>query len=305
MPTFAEFIPQVVPTVTAGTLKAYGTYWKRILEHWGSRRLDEPSPLEIERFGKELRAARVQRRNGRGGNGTEENFLAAIRCLYKRAVANGHIAPADNPAARGGQASPTAKSSARAAGRQAREDQSGPATSGDDPELDSLILRIHEETACPRMGALNLRPMDLDEDQRLVRLREKAGTERWQTVSPTLMSHLNKHAAERNAPLDGQLLRYRNGRPITYRCYDHLWVRLGEALPWIVVQGISTLDPPHHPQVGGTLVRLRRGPRLRETQRTQRRRGKHRHLRQSPGRRSRRRTRHAHGEPPPLATPQD
>jgi len=26
---------------------AYGSYWNRVLEHWGSRRLDEPSPSEI------------------------------------------------------------------------------------------------------------------------------------------------------------------------------------------------------------------------------------------------------------------
>ncbi len=38
----------------------------------------------------------------------------------------------------------------------------------------------------------------------------------------------------------GQLLRYRNGQPITYRRYDHLWVRIGEHLPWVYVQQIST-----------------------------------------------------------------
>ena len=86
VPTFAEFIPQVVAATTAGTLKAYGPYWKRIGEHWASRRLDEPGPLEIERLGKQLRAGRVIRRNGRGGAGAEENYVAAMRCLYRRAV---------------------------------------------------------------------------------------------------------------------------------------------------------------------------------------------------------------------------
>ena len=38
------------------------------------------------------------------------------------------------------------------------------ATTGDDPELDTLILRLHTETACRRGGALALRPADLDRD---------------------------------------------------------------------------------------------------------------------------------------------
>ena len=54
------------------------------------------------------------------------------------------------------------------------------------------------------------------------------------------MGYLLRHAAERGAPKDGQLLRYSDGRPITYRRYDHLWVRIGERLPWAAAQGVST-----------------------------------------------------------------
>jgi hypothetical protein len=39
------------------------------------------------------------------------------------------------------------------------------ATTGNDPALDSLLLRLHTETACRRGGALALRPADLDPDQ--------------------------------------------------------------------------------------------------------------------------------------------
>ncbi len=42
------------------------------------------------------------------------------------------------------------------------------ATTGNDPELDTLLLRLHTETACRRGGALALRPEDLDPDQCLV-----------------------------------------------------------------------------------------------------------------------------------------
>jgi integrase/recombinase XerC len=73
------------------------------------------------------------------------------------------------------------------------------------------------------VGALALRPQDLDSTQCLIFLREKGQTVRWQPVSPTLMAHLQRHADEQGVPRTGQqLLRYGNGRPITTRCYDHL-----------------------------------------------------------------------------------
>ncbi|HEV8558372.1 MAG TPA: tyrosine-type recombinase/integrase [Actinophytocola sp.] len=100
------------------------------------------------------------------------------------------------------------------------------ATTGTDPTLDTLILRLHTETACRRGGALALTPADLDTDQCLIRLRKKGETIRWQPVSLTLMAHLQHHAEQRHAPLNEQFLRYTNGKPITSRRYDHLWVRI-------------------------------------------------------------------------------
>jgi integrase/recombinase XerC len=106
--------------------------------------------------------------------------------------------------------------------------RSRPST-GNDPALDTLLLRLHIETACRRGGALAVRPADLDPDQCLILLREKGEAMRWQPVSPTLMAHLQHHARERHAHSGGQLLRYRDGRPITHRRYDHLWERIGQA----------------------------------------------------------------------------
>jgi integrase len=242
-PTFAEYVPQVRAATTPGTLKTYGSYWNKVVEEWGDRRLTEPSPLEIQQLGKELRAARLIRRNGRGGSGTEENFVAAMRCLYRRAVADKYLTEAENPAARVDK--PRRQPSTRRALPDARlaDIVTIVATTGDDPALDSLILRLHTETACRRGGALGLRRCDLDPKQCLIRLHEKGGTVRWQPVSPTLMRSLLAHWNERG-DLDpastGQLLRYRNGQPITYRRYDYLWERVGEHLSWAAVQGIST-----------------------------------------------------------------
>jgi integrase len=114
------------------------------------------------------------------------------------------------------------------------------ASTGDDPALDALLLRLHIETACRRGGALALTPEDLDPEQCLIRLHEKGETLRWQPVSPTLMSHLLAHAESRGGLDSGQrLLRYANGNPITSRRYDYLWQRLGRHLPWVATQQVS------------------------------------------------------------------
>jgi integrase/recombinase XerC len=221
-PTFAEYVPQVSAAVTDGTRRVYGAYWNRVLEHWAHRRLDEPSPSEIQQLSEYVRTHVVARRNARGGRSASEHLIAALRCLYNHAVADGMITEADNPARK--VAKPRRLPSTRRAvpdGRLAEINQAA-ASSGNDPALDTLILRLHSETACRRGGALALRPADLDPDQCLVLLHEKGGTVRWQPVSPTLMDHLVRHAEERPAPRNGQLLRYLNGRPVTYRRYDHL-----------------------------------------------------------------------------------
>jgi hypothetical protein len=55
------------------------------------------------------------------------------------------------------------------------------------------------------------------------------------------MRHLLAHHRERgDGDRDGSLLRYRNGRPLTSRRYDHLWHRIGQQLPWVHTQQIST-----------------------------------------------------------------
>ncbi|MEV7352791.1 site-specific integrase [Micromonospora chalcea] len=239
-PTFAEYVPVVAAAVSDGTRRAYGSYWKRVLEQWGQRRLDEPTPSEIEQLAEYTKTHVVARRNARGGRSAAEHLIASLRCLYKRAVADGYVSAADNPALKVAKPRRLPSTRRAVADNRLAEINAVAASTGDDPALDSLLLRLHTETACRRGGALAMRPVDLDPDQCLILLREKGDTVRWQPVSPTLMRHLQQHAEERHAVGTGQLLRYRNGQPITYRRYDHLWVRLGEHLPWVYVQQIST-----------------------------------------------------------------
>src|ERR1700756_4565907 len=65
VPTFAEYVPVVSAAVSAGTRRAYGSYWNRVVEHWGGRRLDEPTPSEIRQLMAYVKTHVGARRNAR------------------------------------------------------------------------------------------------------------------------------------------------------------------------------------------------------------------------------------------------
>ncbi len=157
-PTFAEYVPIVAKAVSDSSRRAYNSYWKKIVGQWGERRLDEPTPSEVKQLGEYIRANVVVRSNSRGGTSAVENFITALRCLYNQAVDDGVISEADNPASKVGK--PRRLKSTRHAVPDARlaEINEVAATTGDDPALDTLLLRLHIETACRRGGGLALRP---------------------------------------------------------------------------------------------------------------------------------------------------
>ncbi len=92
VPTFAEYVPMVSAAVSAGTRRAYGSYWNRIVDQWGERRLDEPTPSEIRQLMTWVKTYVVARRNARGGRSAQERLVAALRCVYRRAVEDGETA---------------------------------------------------------------------------------------------------------------------------------------------------------------------------------------------------------------------
>lgn len=69
----------------------------------------------------------------------------------------------------------------------------------------------------------------------------RCGTLRWQPITLDLAGSVAELARTRGAvhPTDA-LLRYRNGDPLTSRRYDQLWRRIGQQLPWVAAQNIST-----------------------------------------------------------------
>jgi integrase/recombinase XerC len=240
VPTFAEYIPRVSGAVSSGARRVYGSYWKRAIEAWGSRLITEVTASDIGALAEQVKATVVKRRNARGGRGAAEHLIAALRCMYRYAIADGILTESENPAAR--VPKPRRLRSTRRALPDSRLEEifDVVATTGDDPALDALLLRLHIETACRRGGALALMPEDLDADNCLIRLHEKGETVRWQPVSPTLMSYLLAHAESRGGLASGHhLLRYADGQAITSRRYDYLWRRLGRNLPWVAAQQVS------------------------------------------------------------------
>ncbi|MEV6135232.1 site-specific integrase [Nocardia sp. NPDC051990] len=235
VPTFGDYIPVVADSMPASrTRDHYQTYWTKILAQpgWADRALNEPTPAQLQGLCEVIETQRLIRRNGRDGRDV-------VRRVYTHAEDNRIIDPRDNPAARLTKPRRT-RSNRRALPEELlTEINRVAATTGNDPQLDTLLLRLHTETACRRGGALALRPRDLDPVQSLILLREKGGTEQWQPVSPTLMRALCRHAEQRGAAPNEQLLRTRNGKPITRRRYNHLFERLGRYLPGVTTHGIS------------------------------------------------------------------
>ena len=193
---------------------------------------------ELKQLVETTRKNAIVRRNSRGGRSAAEHMVAAIRCLYRNANDDGYLSLTNSPATTLPKPRRTPSPRGALTDQQLTQIIRIAETTGNDPELDALILRLHIETACRRAGALALRPKDIEQDHCLLWLREKDQSDRWQPISPTLAHALLNHADRGTDPED-QLLRYRNGKPITGRRYDHLWTRIGRHLPWVRTQQIT------------------------------------------------------------------
>ncbi|WP_282783110.1 site-specific integrase [Nocardia sp. CC201C] len=240
VPTFSEYIEHLRAALPDTTVHSYEPYWRALEDAWADRPLDSPTTTEIDKLVKQRRCTAAVRSNYRGGRGAAANMVAAIRCIYRHAEADNLIRPSDNPATKA--AKPRRLPSTRHAltFEQVREIGRVASTTGNDQELDSLIVRLHIETACRRGGVLSLTVDDLNIEDCLIKLREKGETARWQPISPLLMARLVEHVRRRGGPeATTQVLRYHNGRPVGRRRYDYLSNRLREHLPWAAAMQVS------------------------------------------------------------------
>ncbi|MBA4857466.1 tyrosine-type recombinase/integrase [Nocardia farcinica] len=239
-PTFGEYIRVVRAAVSPTTAANYNTYWRLIEHHWSHRRIDQPTSTEIGQLVQQHRDHVVIRTNSRDGHAAIAHFVSAFRCLYAHAERDRLIDPRDNPAAAVPRPVPLPGKRHALTVEQILELAHIAATTGDDPALDALIVRLHIETACRRAAVLSLTLPDLNVPDCLIKLREKGTTVRWHPVSPTLMRRLIHHAAERGgSETTNHVLRYRTGRPLGRRRYDTLTTRLRDQLPWAAALGVS------------------------------------------------------------------
>ncbi|MGA6205468.1 tyrosine-type recombinase/integrase [Nocardia testacea] len=240
--TFDEYIPNILATESTGEQACYGAYWRLLLTEWGPRRLADPTPTEILQLMNRYKAGAVVRSNWRGGSAATRNLLHGIRRLYRLAELDGLITPAANPATK--VPVPARPESTRHAltPRQVAELGRIAVETGNDPELDALIVRLHIETACRREAALTLRVDDLNVDDSTVLLHHKGGVDAWHPITPLLMSRLLDHVAHRGAASAAarhQVLRTRHGKPITDRRYDNLHHRFHRHLAWAEAKGVT------------------------------------------------------------------
>jgi integrase len=241
VPTIAEYLPRVRAAATPTTLKTYGPAWCRAAEFFAARAVDDLMPSDILAFHQNVINAARRHPTNKGGRCAGETALRAMRRLFRLAILDGFVCRDNDPAA--AVALPRRlPSTRRALSRTEIANINQVVLSGGrDTELDTLLIRLHLETACRRGGALALRMADLDLETCAVLLREKGGTLRWQPITPQLAAALHEQARCRGArrPTDA-LLRYGDGRPLTARHYDTLWARIRRALPWAATSGVST-----------------------------------------------------------------
>ncbi|NUT53075.1 MAG: site-specific integrase [Saccharothrix sp.] len=240
VPTYAEVLPAVAKAVPEKSRTAYGTYWGRIEDRWGDRRVDTTTVADVVALFEWTRENVVVRRSANGGASAVLHTYEALRCVFRYCVEQEILTARQNVMDRVTKP-PRPKSRRHALTPRLWAEIDRAARSGGlDPNLDALVLRFHLETACRTGGALNVRVKDLDADQCLVRLTEKGEKARWQPVSPTLMKYLLHHAHERGARDPGsRVLRFLNGTPLTKRRYENMWNRIGKQVDSVQVLGIS------------------------------------------------------------------
>lgn len=233
VPTFTSYLTQLRESLPPVTVKNYESYWRVVEKYWGERRLDDVAPTEIDRLVNQHRANAVVRSNSRDGRGAATSLISALRCIYRYAERDALIHPADNPASKIPRPQQLPSPRHALSRTQVMELAEVASTTGNDPELDALIFRLHLETACRRGGSLALDTGNLNDTDCLVQLHEKGGTVRWQPISPSLTNHLLHHIKSRGGTdTTTKLLRYRNGRPMGRRRFDYLSERLRDYLPW-------------------------------------------------------------------------
>lgn len=198
-----------------------------------------------------MAAGRVIRRAS--GDGARYNAIGAWRCLFEVAIRDRHLAEGMNPASKFKRPK-REKGGSRMALECEHYDQMVAllSSTGDDPELDELILRFLDITGARQEGVLNLRIEDIDPTECTVRLREKFGTDIDQPVPDWFVQELLAFAQRRGAVLRGDsVFRKRVGpglyKPIGRRRFNYVFCdRLQSSYEWADKMQVTAHTLRHH-----------------------------------------------------------
>ena len=228
----AGYVGKFLPTVSGGSLRAYGTYLRRFADAFAGRSLGSITTTELKGFVMGVQRAAVEhrghRRTSRDGRSAAESAITGLRALYRRAADDGLVT--SNPAMALRKPARPRRTRTPLTADQLTELFEVTRSGGDDPELDTLLVRFLVESGARREGLLALRLRDIDPTRATVLLREKNdkdGSE--QPLSPTLIAALRAFAANRGATSsEDAVFRYRPrrmgrvGQPLTSRRFDTL-----------------------------------------------------------------------------------
>lgn len=134
------------------------------------------------------------------GKGARYNAIGAWRRLFEAAIKDRHLAEGMNPAQK-----LTKPPRSKDGGRDALEQEHFSAmvrllsSTGDDPELDEMIVRFLDITGARQEGVINLTVGDVDESECTVRLHEKFGSKVDQPVPDWFVGALLDFAKRRGA----------------------------------------------------------------------------------------------------------
>lgn len=176
------------------------------------------------------------------GKSAQENFVGAVGCLYVAAANDGLVPIGYSPAK-------AIKKSARhrkiwrrpLADTELRDVWITCSTTGNDPELDALIVRVQLETSSRQEGCINLVLGHLDDDRQSLWLDQKGDKLTEIPVTATLLRDLRAFAVSCGATGPGdhvlrQKSRHRNTGeqypPLTSRRCDNIHERMREQQGW-------------------------------------------------------------------------
>lgn len=243
-PTLAQYVARIETQYKESTRATYATHWRLLVECHGERHLGDLDVDDLAEIVAEAGRRARRRRPGCSGRSAEENCVAALRALYRRArkarlVAFDPAGELEKP-----RRHPSRRRALCAAELEELWDALGVVSR--DPELDMLLVRFHLESGARRAGAIGLCLGDLDPLRQTIWLHEKFERSREQPISASLFQALVAHGESRGAtgPRD-PVFRYatpdppaRAGRPLTHRHYNTLFSQLQGALAWAERMGL-------------------------------------------------------------------